>query len=158
MTTPARMYSWKQFGKGHTLSLKNGNRSPRVIGALAERLAAALLVERPDLRPFIASVTTWAHSESRAAILRVVLDDRGILDDDGRVRVDLLQQIRAEERRAGEERKVLGLDPRSALELVRARTEAEHSAVDLDALRARGKAAFARRAEALEASEGNDDD
>jgi hypothetical protein len=86
--------------------------SPRVISPLAEELASWLTSTYPDLAAprYAPSVRAWAAAETRAALLELHLDRRGIVGADGEPSAVLLKELRAEERRASEERRNLWLE------------------------------------------------
>ena len=128
MGRPARQYSWAPFGKGHTLALVHGADSPRTITALADALAAAVVEHFPHLELYPFAVSDFAHPAARAAILRGELD----LLESPMSRPDLLKEVRADERRAAEAAKALGLDPTSHARLVRDRAEAGLSIDELE--------------------------
>lgn len=145
MGESARNYSWEPFKPGHTLSLRHGAYSGRMIEPLAADLARALLDRRPDLEMYPEAVSAWAFAETRAAIWRLLLDKGGLVDQDHKVRAEWLKEMRADERRAREERLSLGLDPASHARLMRERAEATSRAIDLDSIRARGRRAIEER-------------
>jgi hypothetical protein len=86
---------------------------------LAEQLATALVKSRPDLKDYAFAVAAWAQAETRAALLRLEIDRRGIVDEVGDPRDSLLKWLHGAERRAAEERRNLGLDPSSRARLER---------------------------------------
>jgi hypothetical protein len=142
---PARGYSWEPFQPGHTLSLRHGAYSGQMIEPLAEDLVRDLLERRPDLEMYPEAVSAWAYAETRAAIWRMLLDKGGLVDQNHEVRDKWLKELRADERRAAEERRNLGLDPASHARLMRERAEATSKAIDLDSIRARGRRAIEER-------------
>jgi hypothetical protein len=139
MGEPARNYSWEPFQPGHTLSLRHGAYSEGVLQPLADDLAHDLLERRPDLAAYPEAISAWAFSETRAAVWRPLLDRRGLVDNDHNVRAEWLKELRADERRAAEERRNLGLDPASHARLMRERAEATSRAIDLDSIGERGR-------------------
>lgn len=138
----ARGYSWPPFAPGHTLSMRSGIWSARKVDPLAAELAAGLLDERPFLARYPETVWAWARAEARCALLSDWIAEHGLVDAEG-VPSAPLRYVAQFEKLAIDLRARLGLDPRSELDLVRDSAEAERSAVDLDALRARGRAAMA---------------
>jgi hypothetical protein len=99
--------------------LRHGGFSGRTIEPLAEQLASALLKARRDLTDHAFAVAAWAQAETRAALLRLEIDRRGIVDEAGEPRESLLKWLHGAERRAAEERRNLGLDPSSRARLER---------------------------------------
>jgi hypothetical protein len=145
MTGEARGYKWRDAWPGNTLALVHGASSEGIIQPLADDLAAALLERRPDLAAYPEAVSAWAFSETRAAVWRLLLDRGGLVDSDHKVRAEWLKELRADERRAAEERRNLGLDPASHARLMRERAEATSKAIDLDSIRERGRRAIEDR-------------
>lgn len=139
MSSPARNYKWATAERGNVLALRYGAHSRRTIEPLSDELAAALLEERPDLGAFRFAVSAWAVAETRAAMLRAELDERGIVDDDGTPRESLLKWLHTAERRAAEERKALGLDPTARARLERDVAAAALGRFDLEAALAEGR-------------------
>lgn len=134
------------FTAGNLASSTHGARSPRVYGDLAQRLAAGLLEDRPDLDAYPEAVAAWATAEAQAALMRRHLAEVGPIDPTTREpRAASLSWLRSIERLAAETRKPLGLDPLSEAALSRERAAASVLAVDLDALAERGRAALAAR-------------
>jgi len=111
-------------------------------------LAAGLVEDRPDLGRYPEAVAGWATAEAQAALIRRRLDEVGSLDDHGEPRAGLLNWLTKLESAAGRHRAVLGLDPTAEARLSRDRAAAAAlaTAVDLDALAARGRAALDARA------------
>lgn len=132
---------------GQVVTLGHGARSPRVYGTLATALAAGLMDDRPDLAVYPEAVAAWATAEAQAALMRRHLDEVGALDDDGQPRTPVLEWLNRTENAAMRHRATLGLDPMSEARLARERASASvlASAVDLDALAERGRAALAAR-------------
>jgi hypothetical protein len=102
------------------------------------------------------ALSAWARAETRVALLELFLDVQGVVhtsgDEKGEPRHRLLTELRAEERRAAEERRNLGLDPVSHARLERERAEAIRGHVDVEAIRARGRKSLRAR-RALESAE-----
>jgi hypothetical protein len=145
----ARNYSWETFRKHNFLSVRNGATSQRVFGPLARQLADALLEVAPDLADvrYAAAVTRWAEAEAQESLLVLALDRvveaEGIASDRAEQLQHSLDKVRG---RSSRLRADLGLTPRGHVELVAGRAQAEHQIVDLDALRAAGRAAIEARA------------
>lgn len=134
---------------GHTLTMSHGARAPRVYGEVAERLAAGLLEDRPDLAAYPEAVAGWATAEAQAQLMRRHLAEVGSIDpESGEPRGSALNHLRWFEASAAKHRQTLGLDPRSEAELARERAAAVTLGVNLENLAERGRAA-------LSASEGN---
>jgi hypothetical protein len=72
--------------------------------------------------------------------------EHGLIGADGKATASE-RLLAASERLAMQLREKLGLDPKSEAELTNAQADAARNVVDLDALRARGRAALARRRE-----------
>ena len=147
MGEPARQWSWAPFAPGNTLSLRSGVDSPRTVTSLADDLAAQVVELFPQLAAYPYAVSDWAHPTARAALLRRAIDD--LVDAGGSLadRTDLLKEVRADERRAAEAARSLGLDPTSHVKLVRERAEAGLSVAELEERRSaaleRGAAGWA---------------
>jgi hypothetical protein len=150
----AERYIWEPFQPGNALSIRHGAGSERVVAPLANELASWLVAEYPDLREgrYAFAVSAWARAEARAALLSLYLDEQGILAA-GEPRERLLAALRAEERRASEERKNLGLNPAAHAQLERQRAEAVKGVADLDGIRAAGRRALEAHRERVEAVE-----
>ena len=137
------------FTSGNLARATSGARSPRVYGDLAQRLAAGLTEDRPDLGEYPEAVAAWATAEAQAALMRRHVAEVGPLDPDtGKPRDALLSWLTRLESAAARHRATLGLDPRSEAALSRERAAASVLAVDLDALAERGRAALAARSTA----------
>jgi hypothetical protein len=141
----ARGYKWRDAWPGNTLALKHGAYSEGFMQPLADDLSQDLLERRPDLATYPEAVSAWAYAETRAAIWRMLLDRGGLVDGNHDVREKWLKELRADERRAAEERRNLGLDPASHARLMRERAEATSKAIDLDSIRERGRRAIEDR-------------
>jgi hypothetical protein len=147
---PARGYTWAPFTAGHTVSLKHGAHSPRVVGPLAEQLEAGLNERAPwaSAEAFAPTRAAWAWAEAQSAVLRSFLDEHGVLDEDHQPRpaVDLLGRV---ESRAERLRTELGLTPMALAKLLSSLSNVNPAAAagGLDALVAAG-AAVRERAEA----------
>jgi hypothetical protein len=138
--SPVRGYSWAPFEKGNTVSTRHGVWSQRKVDPMAEELASGLIVDRPDLAGHPETVFAWARAEARCILLADHFGD-GLFDGEGNERPGL-RLIAQFERLAADLRARLGLDPRSEAELARERGAATLTAVDLEAVRARGRAAM----------------
>jgi hypothetical protein len=149
----ARSYVWEPFQPGNALSIRHGAKSEKVVGPLANQLAAWLVAEHPDLGEsrYAFSISAWARAEARAALLSLYLDEQGFVDADDEARERLLAALRGEERRASEERKLLGLSPADHARLERQRAEAVVAGVaSLDGIRAAGRQALEAHRERVE--------
>lgn len=120
----ARGYSWAPFKKGNTIGVRHGARSPRIYAPLAEKLAAWLLEQRPDLEPYRVAVNAWAVAETRAALLREYAEQVGLIDEDGEIRAGLLHWLSKTETQAQRASAALGLTPGTHAALQRERADA----------------------------------
>ncbi len=106
------------FGTGHTVTLKHGAVSPRMVEPRAAELADAATRAVPFLADvtFARSVLGWARAEARCDLLAEYLEREGLLDDKGTPRpaADLAARY---ERLASDARSKLGLDPKSRVAL-----------------------------------------
>jgi hypothetical protein len=138
---PRRGYSWPPFQPGHTLSLKHGATSPRVLQPVADRLAAGLGEVAPwtSARAFAGAVASWAWAEAQAHVLRAWLDEHGLVDDDGQPRGAAGMLERVEVRLVGL-RDRLGLTPLALGKLLAtlSQVDGEKGQEGLEALRAAG--------------------
>jgi hypothetical protein len=109
---PRRGYSWPPLQPGHTLTLKHGATSPRVLQPIADQLAAGLGAVAPwtSAAAFAGSVASWAWAEAQAHVLRIYLDEHGLVDGEGQPRPAAGMLERVEGRLAGL-RAQLGLTP-----------------------------------------------
>lgn len=135
---PARGYSWPAFAPGNEIRVTHGAYSARRVDPIAAELAAALVEARPDLDGHGPAVWAWARAEARCLLLAEHFAD-GMFDTEGNVRAGMRELV-SFERLAADLRSRLGLDPRSQADLARSRAEAARTAVDLEAVRARGRA------------------
>jgi hypothetical protein len=158
MTDPADVTPWvpafpgqrPPFTEGNTVALGHGAHSMRVYGPRAAELATAKLAERPDLAPYVEAVGVWATFLARFE-LEAARDEPNLY---------WLARFGTAALRAGA---ALGLDPTAEARLTRDRAAAAAmtvaSAVDLDALAARGQQALdARAAGAIERASADHDD
>lgn len=136
---PNSPHSPTLFTEGNAAALKHGAFSAAVFSPLAKDLAAALAEARPDLAVYGHAIAAWAEAEARAALLRDHVQQRGLIDGRGKVREGSLTWLASFERLADQARRRLGLDPLSDADLRRARADAAHSTIDLEALAARGR-------------------
>jgi hypothetical protein len=145
-TTGRRGYRWPQFTKGNQMSSTHGAGVPAIVDPIADALVAGLLADRPDLERHPEAVAAWGRAESRCILLAAYMTEHGLVDGDGKETVSarLVNQC---ERMANEMRQRLGLDPRSEAELANVQADAAHNVVDLEALRARGRAALEKHHE-----------
>jgi hypothetical protein len=141
-------YVWETFRKNNVMAIRHGAATKQVFGPLARQLVEALLVACPDLGDprYAAAVTRWSEAEAQESLLMFELDKlvqtEGITPARAEQVQRSLDKVRA---RSARLRADLGLTPRGHLELVAGRAQAEHSIVDLNALRAKGREALARR-------------
>ncbi len=143
MGTPARGYTWPPFQAENRAGLLHGAHSPREVDPVAAELVAGLLDDLPHLAWYPETVSAWARAEARCILVARWQAEQGLLDDEGNVRGG--KYVAQFERLASDLRGRLGLDPRSEAELLRDQTTAARQVVDLDALRARGRAALDAR-------------
>jgi hypothetical protein len=142
-------YVWERFRDGNFLSVRHGGSSQRVFGPLARPLAAALLEAAPDLAEVrcAAAVTRWSEAEAQESLLVYALDTviaaHGVGCDEAEALERRLDRVRA---RSARLRQDLGLTPRGHIELVSGRANIEHTLVDLEGLRRRGREAIEARA------------
>jgi hypothetical protein len=117
--------------------------SERRVSPLAQELIAGLLSDRPDLARHPETVLAWARAEARC-----LLYDEYLQDDspDGERALKVARYVGQFEKLAMQLRATLGLDPRSEAELIAVQALAAREAVDLDAIRQRGREALAARA------------
>jgi hypothetical protein len=143
----AASYEWESFEQGNWLSLRHGAHSPRLTGRLVEDLVGILCSTFPDLAQprYRLAVRALARAETRVALLALFLDARGVADAEGEPRDRLMKELRAEERRAGEERRALGLDPSAHARLVRDRADATEASWRVDDALAAGREVIALR-------------
>lgn len=134
------------FTDGHLARLKFGARSPRVYGAVAEKLLEDLLIAKPELAEYPEEAAAVAQQEAIVALMRMEVA-AGVRDKStGQPRLALLARYFSAERAAAKARDRIGLAPQSEAEIARVRADAIKSAVDLHALAARGRAALEARA------------
>lgn len=153
----ARGYSWLPLQPGHELSLRHGVWSARKIDPIALGLAAGVVADRPDLKPYPEAVMAWARAEARCMLADDYIVEHGLLDADGEPRGVLSHLVRFENL-AARLRERLGLDPLSEPQLARERAEATVAVVDLDEMHRRGRAALDARVVATDDSAGTVDE
>jgi hypothetical protein len=136
------------FAPGHELSIKHGAWSPRKYGPLTEQLVTGMLElakGEPHRLGYLAApehaatLWAWARTEARVQLVYEWLHDQGgEVDDEGDVTAasTLLTRL---ERQAESLRARLGLDPRSAADLAKARAGAVLVGFDLQAAVAAGR-------------------
>jgi hypothetical protein len=139
-----RDYSWPPLQPGKTIRLRHGARSSRFADPLARAFVKALLEERPDLKAYPELVLAWGHAEARVELIRMWYAKEGFLNADGSIRGPADQLTRFEGS-AARLRTELGLTPLSDAQLQKTRAEATHTVIDLEAIRTRGREAWARR-------------
>jgi hypothetical protein len=157
----AANYTWEPFAKGNYLAIRNGASSQRVFGPLARQLAQGLLAACPDLGDvrYAAAVTRWSEAEAQESLLVFELDRvveaEGITSERAGQAQQSLDKVRG---RSARLRADLGLTPRGHVELVAGRANAEHTLVDLDEIRRKGRRALEARRALDEAERVRDDD
>lgn len=116
--TPAFPGQRPPFQPGHTLSLRHGARSPRVVDPLADSILQRAVEDAPWLSEpkYAATVRAWARAEAQAELLTAWLDEHGLHDEEGRLRY-AEQALHRAETRAMNLRSRLGLDPISRARL-----------------------------------------
>jgi hypothetical protein len=138
----ARGYSWAPFQPGHTVTLKHGAHSPRVVGPLAESLRARLAETAPwtAAPAYEAAVGAWSWCEAQCQILRGWLDEHGLLNDEGAPRAASGRLDRLEVR-AANLRAQLGLDPQSMVRLLGGLSSIDAASAEdgLEALKSAGR-------------------
>ncbi|HEX3542784.1 MAG TPA: hypothetical protein VHT75_20315 [Acidimicrobiales bacterium] len=143
----ARGYSWPPFEVGNTARLRHGADSERIVRPLADRLAAAIVIEAPWLsRPaFAAALAAWSRAEARVLLVSDWLDEHGLLDSEGRPfpAATFADKLEA---RAGNARAQLGLDPQSFAKLMATIAGIPGAANEIEALRREGAAILAAQA------------
>lgn len=134
--------AWQRppFEPGNDLAVTHGVYSSKRVEPVALELVAGAVALHPDLAAprYVFAVRAWARAEARVALLEDWLIDHALVDGEGEP-LGVLKLMARLERLAADLRARLGLDPRSHAELDRQRTEANLSAVDLDAVRAAGR-------------------
>ncbi len=128
------------------MSVTHGATALRIVDPIADELMTGLLERRGDLVKFPEALHAWARAEARCLLLGNWVAEHGIVDSEG-VPTASAKIIAQFERLANDLRQRLGLDPRSEAELASVQADAARSVVDIDALRARGRAAVERRRE-----------
>jgi hypothetical protein len=116
---PARGYAWPPFEAENFAALRHGAHSPRKVRPVAEEIARALLEVAPwTARPAFEAVrASWAWVEAQLVLLRVFVDEQGMLDADGQPRPAVSLSARLESR-ASSLRAELGLTPQSLAKLL----------------------------------------
>lgn len=145
---PARGYSWPPLQPGHTLSMRHGVWSKRRTDPVAAELVEALLSDRPDLERFPEAVHAWSRAEARCLLLAEWLS---MPDASQKATEGALRHLASFERLAAQLRNDLGLTPTSEARLAKERAEAAAVAVDLEAVRQKGREALQGRLAAVEA-------
>ncbi len=150
---PARGYSWKPFEPGHTISLRHGARSARVLQPIADQLLAEVGTVAPWTgRPaFAAELAAWAWAEARCQVLRSWIDGHAILSDEGLLAAGELARA---ESRAANARDRLGLNPLALSRLLATLASVSGAGTDdgaLEQLKAEGRAIVEARGTALAA-------
>jgi hypothetical protein len=135
------------FAPGNTAAV--GNRGPRTHGAFANvaeeaRQVIAMLFDADAIarHPLVALLAAETWLRCRRA--EVDIAERGETLDDGTPH-PLLTHLRGWHRELIDIAREFGMTPRSEASLVRERADASRLVVDLDAIRARGRAALEAR-------------
>jgi hypothetical protein len=133
--------SWPPFAEGNTAALRHGATSPRVLQPIADRLAEGLAELAPwtSAASFAGATASWSWAEAQAHVLRVYLDEHGLVDDDGQPRPASRMLEQVEGRLAGL-RGQLGLTPLALGKLLAtlSQVDSERGQEGLEALRAAG--------------------
>jgi hypothetical protein len=160
-TKQARGYRWETAAPGNLLAIRHGAATQKVFAPLARQLAAGLAKACPDLGDvrYAASVTRWAEAEAQESLLVFELDRvveaEGVTSERAEQVQRSLDRVRG---RSARLRADLGLTPRGHIELVAGRASAEHTLVDLDEIRRKGRRALEARRAVDEAERVRDDD
>jgi len=103
------------FQPGHTLSVRHGAHSERLVAPLADAILQRAVEDTPWLLEarYAPSVRAWARAEAQAVLLTEYLEAQGLHDAEGRLR-PAEQALHRAETRAANLRKDLGLTPLSA--------------------------------------------
>jgi len=146
-----------QFRPGHELTTTHGATSSRRVAPIADALAAQLVEDAPwtGSPAFAGTAQSWAHAEAQAALLRVWLDEHGLLDEDGQESGAAKMYDRVETR-LSRLRDQLGLTPRSLGQLLATAAGVATATGDeasLQALQAEGRAILSARLTAVTADE-----
>jgi hypothetical protein len=151
----ARGYSWPPFEAGNVAQLRHGAHSMRKRQPLEEAMSAWAHDHYPWVAEprFAPAVAAWARAEAMVLLLAGYVDDHGPIDDEGKV-LPAVAQLDRYERLAMKHREQLGIDPTSALRMLRDRLSAESQKADLDAVMSAGREAINAR----EAKQDEDDD
>jgi hypothetical protein len=138
---PRRGYSWPPLQPGHTLTLKHGATSPRVLQPVADQLAAGLAAVAPwtSAATFAGVTASWSWAEAQAVVLRRYLDEVGQVDAEGQPRpaAGMLERV---ETRLANLRAQLGLTPLALGKLLAtlSQVDGDRGAEGLEALRRAG--------------------
>jgi hypothetical protein len=148
----ARGYRWETAAPGNYLGVKSGVGSDRIVSRLAGELVAWACAEFPDLADerYRFAVASWARSEAVVGLIVRYLDEIDVVDGGGELRGSALKELRAAERKAGEERRVLGLTPVDHPRLEKERAEAVKGVADLSGIKAAGRKALEAHRERVE--------
>jgi hypothetical protein len=151
----ARGYRWETAAPGNFLGVKSGAGSDRIVSRLASELAGWVVAEFSDLSEgrYRFAVASWARSEAVVGLITHYLDRIDVVDGDGELREAALRELRAAERRAGEERRVLGMTPVDHPRLEKERAEAVKGVADLSGIKAAGRKALEAHRERVEGAE-----
>jgi len=125
------------YEPGNLAALKHGMYSERMVDPIAVMFIESVVARRPDLLSHPEALHAWARAEARALMLAEYVCEVGIGSDAAQRAMRYESQF---QRLALSLRQSLGLDPKSEAELVNAQADAARQVVDLDAIRARGRA------------------
>jgi hypothetical protein len=137
------------------LTLRHGAYSSRMTDPVMVELVEGLLADRPDLIDHPDTVYLWASATSKVLVLDVWLAEHGLHDGEGQIR-SAQSALERWSRRAEALGARLGLDAVSRANLARARADAHHAALDIDALRERGREVIDARSGAPDGDGGSD--
>lgn len=139
--------------------VQHGAGTAEVYGPIAERLRNAVVVERPDLASaeFEQALWAWSVAEARCHLYRRHAERVGELDPDGNPHPWVNTWNRAETA-AGNQRKRLGLDPVSSVQLLKDRATVSVLGVDLQQMLSHGREVLESRRGELGPGEGSDGD
>lgn len=107
------------YEAGNDAATTHGAFSKRKVQPLADAIAeqAASAAPWTQQRVFAPTVQAWAWAEAQATLLRMYVDDRGMLDDDGQP-LPALALLDRTEVRAARLRSELGFSPSSWARLI----------------------------------------
>jgi hypothetical protein len=144
----AEVQPWQRppFQPGHTLSVRHGAHSPRIVAPLARELYEEYAAAYPDLAAYPAALAALAKADAHALKIEEYLEEHGLADGDGNLRNDAIRHLRGFRLDQHRARESLGLTPASEAKLLSVRAEATKGAFDVEGARERATAARAARA------------